>query len=88
MTELDASPATVPPLTELQRNAYAALCAVARLCDSAGLALVPGPTSVAVYVPQRGKPGRYSLLRSIDLPQIKAKPLGVHAERRKRNAAP
>lgn len=84
MTEIDASPATAPPLTEQQRNVYAALSAVVRLADCAGMALVPGPTWVSVYVPHHRRPGCYSLLRQIDLPQIKTEPLGRHAGRRKR----
>lgn len=82
MTEIDI-PEIAPSMTELQRIAEDTLVAAVRLCDAAGLALVPGPTSVTLYVPQRWRPGRYSAGRMLDLPQIAAKPLGRSAPRKR-----
>lgn len=84
-TELDATDAeagTLPPMTELQRIARDSLNAAVRLCEAAGLALVPGPTSVTVWVPQKFRGHRYSRHESFDLPQIAPRPLGRTAPRR------
>ena len=82
MIELELEPAVTPPLTELQRNARDLLAAAIRICDGAGLAIVPGPAHLTIYVQQRGKAGRYSSVQMMDLPQIQPRPLGRHAERR------
>ncbi|MEY4908197.1 MAG: hypothetical protein RL260_1915 [Pseudomonadota bacterium] len=70
-------------MTELQRIACDTLAAAVRLCDAAGLALVPGPTHVTVYVPQRYRPSCYSSAKVLDLPQIAPKLLGRSAPRRR-----
>jgi hypothetical protein len=84
-TELDTTEAEagrLPPMTELQRIARDTLNAAVRLCDAAGLALVPGPTSVTVWVPQKFRGYRYSQGEAFDLPQITPRPMGRHAPRR------
>ena len=80
--DIELEPDRSPPLTELQRNARDLLAAAIRICDGAGLALVPGPAHLTIYVQQRGKAGRYSSVQMMDLPQIQPRPLGHHAERR------
>lgn len=80
MTEVSTAPA--PAMTELQRIARDTLSAALRLCDAAGLALVPGPAHVTVYVPQRYRPSCYSAAGMLELPQIAPKPLGRSAPRR------
>lgn len=82
--DLELEPAASPPLTEMQRNARDLLAAAIRICDGAGLALIPGPAHLTIYVQQRGKAGRYSSVQMLDLPQIQPKPLGRNAERRGR----
>ena len=82
MTEIDTT-AQAPALTELQRIARDTLAAAVRLCDAAGLAVVPGPTHVTLWVPQRWRPGCYSAAGVLDLPQIQTKPMGRTAPRRR-----
>jgi hypothetical protein len=79
---LDEDNAPAPPMTELQRIARDSLAASVRLCAAAGLALVPGPTHVTVWVPQKFRGHRFSRAESFDLPQITPRPLGRHAPRR------
>jgi hypothetical protein len=81
MPELIASTA-VPAMSELQRIARDSLAAAVRLCDAAGLALVPGPTTITLYVPQRFRPSAFSSADVLDLPQIPVRRLGRNAPRR------
>lgn len=82
MTEIDTTVQT-PAMTELQRIARDTLTAAVRLCDAAGLAIVPGLTHVTLWVPQRWRPGCYSAADVLDLPQIKTRPMGRTAPRRR-----
>lgn len=86
MTEIDTDPPHAPAMTELQRIARDSLVATVRLCDATGLALVPGPTSVTVYAPQPRRPSAFSLVETLDLPQIPTQPLGRPAPRRRRTS--
>ena len=89
-TELDTADAEagrLPPMTELQRIALDSLATTVRLCDAAGLALMPGPTSVTVWVPAKSDGSRYRQSETFDLPQIIPRPLGRHAPRRRRAPA-
>lgn len=84
-TELDTADAEAgarPPMTELQRIALDSLAATVRLCEAAGLVLLPGPVSVTVWVPKKDAAHRYSQSDTFDLPQFVPRPLGRHAPRR------
>lgn len=82
MSELEIELQT-PAMSELQRIARDTLVAAVRLCDAAGLAVVPGPSHVTLWVPQRRHPTRYSAAEVLDLPQIKTSPTGRTAPRRR-----
>lgn len=81
MTELSTN--TAPAMTELQRIARDTLAAAVRLCDAAGIVVVPGPTHITLWVPQRRRPSCYSAADVFDLPQIAPRPLGRAAPRRR-----
>lgn len=81
MIELDS--ASTPTLTELQRLARDNLANAVRLCAAAGIAVVPGPTHITLWVPQRWRPNCYSAADVLDLPQIAPQPLGRSAPRRR-----
>lgn len=81
MPELDEQAVACAHMTELQRIACDALQAAVRLCNAAGVALVPGPTTVRIWVQQRGRPSRWSSGDVIDLPQIMTEPRGRAASR-------
>ena len=80
----DGDGAQCPPMSELQRIARDSYRTAVLLCDAAGLALVPGPTEVTVYVRQRSRPSNWSRVETIDLPQIAPATTGRHANRRPR----
>ena len=82
MTELSTDPMP-PAMTELQRIARDTLATAVRLCAAAGIAVVPGPTHVTLWVPQRWRPSCYSAADVFDLPQIQPKTLGRSAPRRR-----
>lgn len=81
MTELSTDAA--PAMTELQRIARDNLATAVQLCAAAGIAVVPGPTHVTLWVPQRRRPSCYSAAAVFDLPQIAPRPLGRAAPRRR-----